>query len=86
MNSQELRALQEAYMEVVEGFRELPVEKMKKKEDTLRSKNTSSAERTRSNIENVRTNIGKSQKTKSFGKSEISKNKPVFFMIGLYPS
>jgi hypothetical protein len=74
MNSQELRALQEAYMEVVEGFRELPVEKMKKKEDTLRSKNTSSAERTRSNIENVRTNIGKSQKTKSFGKSEISKN------------
>ena len=73
MNSQELRSLQEAYMEVVEGFRDLPVEKMKKKEDSLRSKNTSSGERVRSNIENVRTNIGKSQKTQSFGKSEISK-------------
>jgi len=73
MDAQELRSLQEAYMEVVEGFRDLPVEKMKKKEDSLRSKNTSSGERVRSNIENVRTNIGKSQKTQSFGKSEISK-------------
>jgi hypothetical protein len=72
MDAQELRSLQEAYMEVVE-FRDLPVEKMKKKEDSLRSKNTSSGERVRSNIENVRTNIGKSQKTQSFGKSEISK-------------
>ena len=73
MNSQDFRSLQEAYLEVVEGFRDLPVEKMKKKEDSLRSKNTSSGERVRSNIENVRTNIGKSQKTQSFGKSEISK-------------
>ena len=73
MDAQELRSLQEAYLEVVEGFRDLPVEKMKKKEDSLRSKNTSSGERVRSNIENVRTNIGKSQKTQSFGKSEISK-------------
>ena len=73
MDAQDFRSLQEAYLEVVEGFRDLPVEKMKKKEDSLRSKNTSSGERVRSNIENVRTNIGKSQKTQSFGKSEISK-------------
>jgi ribosome-binding ATPase YchF (GTP1/OBG family) len=73
MDAQDFRSLQEAYIEVVEGFRDLPVEKMKKKEDSLRSKNTSSGERVRSNIENVRTNIGKSQKTQSFGKSEISK-------------
>jgi len=67
MNAQEFRNLQEAYMEVVEGFRDLPVEKMKEKESSLRSKNTDSGERRRSNIENVRTNIGKSQKTQSFG-------------------
>jgi hypothetical protein len=73
MDAQDFRSLQEAYLEVVEGFRELPVEKMKKKEDSLRSKNTSSAERTRSNIENVRTNIGKSQKTKSLVKVKFQK-------------
>jgi hypothetical protein len=67
MNYQDFRNLQEAYMEVVEGFRDLPVEKMKEKESSLRSKNTDSGERRRSNIENVRTNIGKSQKTQSFG-------------------
>ena len=67
MDAQDFRSLQEAYMEVVEGFRDLPVEKMKEKESSLRSKNTDSGERRRSNIENVRTNIGKSQKTQSFG-------------------
>jgi hypothetical protein len=74
MDAQDFRSLQEAYLEVVEGFRDLPVEKMKEKESSLRSKNTDSGERRRSNIEDVRTNIGKSQKTKSFGKSQISKN------------
>ena len=36
MDAQELRSLQEAYMEVVEGFRDLPVEKMKKKRRFLK--------------------------------------------------
>ena len=31
MDAQDFRSLQEAYLEVVEGFRDLPVEKMKKK-------------------------------------------------------
>jgi hypothetical protein len=36
MDAQDFRSLQEAYLEVVEGFRDLPVEKMKKKRRFLK--------------------------------------------------
>jgi hypothetical protein len=43
MNSQELRNLQEAYMEVVmnEGWKPLPTEKMKKKQERYKNKSSS---------------------------------------------
>jgi len=79
MNSQEYRNLQEAYLnvyqEIDEAFKPLPTEKLDNKIKKLAVSSDSDSGTRQGNIGRVRSNIGKSQKTKSFGSTESAKRK-----------
>ena len=79
MNSQEYRNLQEAYLnvyqEIDEAFKPLPTEKLDNKIKKLAVSSDSDSGTRQGNIARVRSNIGKSQKTKSFGSTESAKRK-----------
>jgi len=79
MNSQDFRNLQEAYLnvyqEIDEAFKPLPTEKLDNKIKKLAVSSDSDSGTRQGNIGRVRSNIGKSQKTKSFGSTESAKRK-----------
>ena len=79
MNSQDFRNLQEAYLNVYqeldEAFKPLPTEKLDNKIKKLAVSSDSDSGRRQGNIDRVRSNIGKSQKTQSFGSTESQKRK-----------
>jgi len=79
MNSQDFRNLQEAYLnvyqEIDEAFKPLPTEKLDNKIKKLAVSSDSDSGTRQGNIARVRSNIGKSQKTKSFGSTESAKRK-----------
>ena len=79
MNSQDFRNLQEAYLNVYqeldEAFKPLPTEKLDNKIKKLAVSSDSDSGRRQGNIGRVRSNIGKSQKTQSFGSTESQKRK-----------
>jgi hypothetical protein len=79
MNSQDYRNLQEAYLnvyqEIDEAFKPLPTEKLDNKIKKLAVSSDSDSGTRQGNIGRVRSNIGKSQKTKSFGSTESAKRK-----------
>ena len=79
MDAQEFCNLQEAYLSVYqkidEAFKSLPTEKMDNKMKKLAVSSDSDSGRRQGNIARVRSNIGKSQKTQSFGSTESAKRK-----------
>ena len=67
--------LYENYSQLDEAFKPLPTEKLDNKTKKLAVSSDSDSGRRQGNIGRVRSNIGKSQKTQSFGSTESQKRK-----------